>query len=103
MPKKKSPAQLDREIKEALDAKANLFIGTFPTGISYADKSREKDGDYKRVAFLPFSTLVLEWWPGKHPQAMRDDIEKHAAKLIARRGQEHQVSTSGQTVMLGKR
>lgn len=37
MPKtRKTAAQLDRDINEALNAKDRLSIGTFPTGISYA-------------------------------------------------------------------
>ena len=82
--------------------KDRLFIGTFPTGIGYADKQRERDGDYMRVAFLPFSTLELEWAPGTHPPDLRKSIEQHAARIAERRGQEFQVSTSGQTVTLGR-
>lgn len=78
-----------------------LFVGVFPTGISYADKERERDGDYMRVAFLPFSTLELEWSPGRHPPGLRDLIERDAASIIRRRGQPYQVSGAGQTVTLG--
>ena len=37
-----------------------LFIGIFPGGISYADRTVERDGDYKRLAFLPYDTLALQ-------------------------------------------
>ncbi len=37
-----------------------LFIGVYPTGIAYADKWNEVDGDYKRLAFLRFATLALD-------------------------------------------
>lgn len=82
-----------------------LFIGTFPTGISYADRKRERHGDYMKIAFLPFRTLELEWYPDaleKLPQHVKHDIEKHAKRLQARRGESYQVSQSGQTVTLGK-
>ena len=56
-----------------------------------------------RVAFLPFSTLELEWAPGRHPAELKKAIEQDAAKIAERRGQEYQVSTAGQTVTLGRR
>lgn len=37
-----------------------LFAGVYPCGIVYADKGREVNGDYKRIAFLPYRTLKLE-------------------------------------------
>lgn len=80
---------------------SRLFSGVYPTGIVYADKARERDGDYLRVAFLPFSTLQLEWSPGQHPAELRAEIERDAAEVIARRGEQYPVSSSGQTVTLG--
>lgn len=80
-----------------------LFAGVYPTGIVYADREREIDGDYMRVAFLPYSTLELQWAPGQHPRELRDEVELDAARLQSMRGQEFQVSTSGQTITLGKR
>lgn len=71
-----------------------------PTGISYVDKAREWGGDYLSVAFLPFSTLSLVWHQDVSP-AMRAEIELDAGKLAARRGEEFEVSASGQTVTLG--
>jgi len=82
-------------------AAERLFIGTFPTGIAYADREREWDGDYMRIAFLPFSTLKLEWSPGRHPAELRKLIECDAAVIARRRGQEFQVSEAGQTATLG--
>jgi hypothetical protein len=76
-----------------------LFIGVFPCGLGYADKSIEVSGDYKEVAFLPYSTLVLEIRDAKSP--LLDEVRQHAEKIIARRGQQYQVSTCGQTVLLG--
>lgn len=86
-----------------MKAADRLFIATFPTGLSYVDTQRERDGDYKRVAFLPFATLELEWDPGRHPSELRELIEKHAALMAKRRGQSFQVSSAGQTVALGRK
>lgn len=77
-----------------------LFIGVFPTGISYADRSREKHGDYARCAFLSFRTLDLEF-EQDCPVSLRKQIEADAAKIQARRGEEYPVDESGHTVILG--
>lgn len=77
-----------------------LFIGTFPAGIVYADRRREEHGDYQRVAFLPYSTLELETNPKAHKQLARQ-VAEHAATIQARRGEQFQISTCGQTVTLG--
>jgi hypothetical protein len=87
--------------KKFTSAADRLFIGVMPTGFSYADKQRERHGDYMSIARLPFSTLELEWSPGPHPAELRKLVEQHAAGIVKRRGQEYQVSTSGQTVTLG--
>lgn len=77
-----------------------LFVGVYPTGIVYADRSREEHGDYKRLAFLPYRTLELEWSKGV-PADLKKRIESDARVIQARRGEEFQVSTAGQTVRLG--
>ncbi|HSX22265.1 MAG TPA: hypothetical protein VLE97_05770 [Gaiellaceae bacterium] len=79
-----------------------LFIGTMPTGIRYADRHRERGGDYLPIAFLPYSTLQLEWEP-RVPVALelREQIQRHADSVRARRGQDYPISSSGQTVRLG--
>lgn len=76
-----------------------LFIGIFPTGIGYADAGVEEDGDYKRVAFLPFRSLVLEVSSPNSP--LLSEIQRHANAIIARKGERYVVSGSGQTVLLG--
>jgi hypothetical protein len=78
-----------------------VFVGVFPTGISYADRTVEVGGDYKRLAFLPFDTLVLEWNAKRVPPDVRDYIERDAARLQARSGEDYKVSQVGQTVVLG--
>lgn len=61
--------------------KPELFIGVFPGGISYCDRSREVDGDYKRVAFLPYDTLALRIDAPRSP--LLAEIRAHAATLKA--------------------
>jgi hypothetical protein len=77
-----------------------IFAGVFSTGIGYADRKREKHGDYARLAFLTFSTLTLEI-EKDCPAALRKEIEDDAARVQAKRGEAFQVSTSGQTITLG--
>lgn len=77
-----------------------LFSGCYPCGIVYADRHREKHGDYARLAFLPYSTLELEI-EADCPAELRVRIEADAAHIQSRRGERFQVSSSGQTVMLG--
>ena len=93
---------LRRRYGHARSASERLFIGVYPAGISYADRSREKHGDYARCAFLPFGSLKLEVEPDC-PSALRALIVKDAAKIQARRGEQYVVSGSGQTVRLGGR
>ena len=76
-----------------------LFVGVYPTGISYADRSREEHGDYAKVAHLSFQTLELTVYKPKSP--LLSMIRKHAAKIIARRGERFETSASGQYVILG--
>lgn len=78
-----------------------LFIGVYPTGIVYADMEVEELGDYRRLAFLPFKTLDLEW-AKRVPCELKKQIQEDAAKIIARKGEKFQVSTCGQTVTLGQ-
>jgi hypothetical protein len=78
-----------------------LFIGVFPTGLGYADSSREEDGDYVKVAFLPYSTLELEVYKPK--SALLPEIREHAAGMQAKRGESFSVSTCGQSVVLGQK
>lgn len=77
-----------------------IFAGVFPCGISYADKEREKDGDFARLAFLYFASLELRF-EKDCPASLRPEIEADAATIQARRGEHYQTSTTGQTVLLG--
>jgi hypothetical protein len=80
-----------------------LFVGVFPGGLSYCDRTREEHGDYVKLAFLPYATLKLEWHRASSniPRALWNEIKEHAIGIQARRGEAFQVSTTGQTVILG--
>ncbi len=78
---------------------ARLFIGIFPAGIVYCDRAREEFGDYKRVAFLPYGSLVLDVDDPKSP--LLEAVELDAALVQARRGELFEVSGCGQAVRLG--
>ena len=77
-----------------------LFCGVYPGGITYADRGRDVDGDYARLGFLPFGSLVLEFAPDC-PADMRARIIEAAAPIIARRGEDYPISACGQCVRLG--
>jgi hypothetical protein len=77
-----------------------LHIGKFPAGLVYVDTSREKHGDYARLAFLSYATLKLDI-ERDCPADLREEIVAHAATLQARAGEEFEVSQCGQTVLLG--
>ena len=77
-----------------------LFIGIFPGGIVYADRTRKQYGDYKRLAFLPYDTLCLETQKDC-PKDLLARIQADAATLQSRRGELFRISTCGQAVRLG--
>ena len=80
----------------------DIFVGVYPAGLVYADKRREENGDYARLAFLSYATLRLEWHSSRPvDSAIREWIERDAAAVQARRGEAYQVSACGQTVKLG--
>lgn len=76
--------------QEAVDRKTmpeeeRLFIGDLGGGIMYCDRSVEKNGDYKKVAFLSrrgFTYEPLQWYAKKVTPYMRERIEIHATKEV---------------------
>ena len=76
-----------------------LFSGFFPCGIVYADRHREEAGDYKRLGFLSYSTLILDIEPDC-PAALKTQIRNDAATFQARRG-ESQAIAGNTTITLG--
>lgn len=79
-----------------------LFIGVQAHRIVYCDRTREKDRDYLKLAFLPYDTLELKFYNESMSDELRQAILDDAAQLQARRGEQFQISTSGQTVTLGR-
>ena len=77
-----------------------IFAGVYATGIVYADRQREKCGDYARLAFLSFSTLKLEISPDC-PKELIGDVIKDAVAIQDRKGQQFNTSTCGQPITLG--
>ena len=90
-----APARLITR-REKVDS---LFIGVYPTGIIYADRTH-KNGDYKRLGFLSFSTLNLSINAECSPE-LRTRIKEDARKIQARRGQKYYIDTSENFVILG--
>jgi len=78
----------------------SLFIGVYPCGLVYADRLTEVNGDYRRLGFLSYRTLELQL-ERDCPPMFAGLIRQHAAQMQARRGQQFEVSTCGQTVTLG--
>lgn len=77
-----------------------IFRCIMSTGWWWSDRTREEHGDYAKLAFLSFSKLELEIFPGC-PKAWRPKIEAEAAAYQARKGEAYQISTAGQTITLG--
>ena len=77
-----------------------LFIGVYPCGIVYADRTREANGDYKKLALLCYKSLALEV-AVDCPADLRAEIESNARQIMRRAGEQFQISTCGQTVTLG--
>lgn len=78
---------------------ASVFIGMFPAGVVYSDRQREEHGDYKRLAFLPYSTGTLQLAADCPPELV-GWITADAARNYAP-GTVVEVSTCGQTVTIG--
>ena len=60
----------------------NLFVGTFPTGYVYCDKSKEEHGDYMKIAILFFDTLELKIYKpnSKLLPEIKDQLDKRGVK-----------------------
>jgi hypothetical protein len=88
-------------------AQERLFIGITPTGIKYADREVEDQGDYKVVAFLPFDTLKAELrtqdkaYIASLPPAFKARVNEDVKAMRAKAGQEFAIDASGHTVRLG--
>jgi len=83
----------------------NQIVGQycFPTGIVYADKTREDPTtqDYKRLAYLNYTTLVLELEPDCKSN-LAEYIRSEAAKIQAMRGQPFSIAGNMQVILGGE-
>ncbi len=77
-----------------------LFAGKYPCGIVFADRGREKGGDYARLAFMSYTTLKLEIEPDC-PRKMRSVVEAAAASMNLKAGQRYQIA-GNLTITLGE-
>jgi hypothetical protein len=75
-----------------------VFIGCYPCGLVYADTQIEVHGDYKRIAFLSYSTLKLEVDDPKSPVLWV--VLEDAAKMQARKGESFPIA-GNMSVTLG--
>lgn len=89
----------ERMLKDAERAAGNLFAGVGATAVVYCDKSRERDGDYLKVARLFYRELKLEVLEAGHE--LLPIIQRDAAAIIARRGEQFPIDACGHTVRLG--
>lgn len=80
--------------------KERLFIGCFPTGLVYCDKSIEEHGDYKKIAYLNYNTLELEIYSPKSP--LLPAIKRDAIAMQHMRGKPFPIA-GNMTVILGGR
>jgi len=81
----------------------------YPTGVYYCDKGQAHGGDYKLIAHLPYSSLILRWdakiiHPDKHiASLLRKWVLENAQKIISRKGAQFEISTCGQWITLGEK
>lgn len=77
-----------------------VLICVYSTGLVYADRARQVDRDYKRLAFLAFDTLELTV-EDDCPSGLRSFVVTDALRLQGRCGDQYEISASGQTIRLG--
>jgi hypothetical protein len=81
----KQAAKQERAERKAMPDEERLFMGDLGGGIFYCDRSVERNGDYKRLAFLPRRGHLygpLEWDAKRVSPFLRERIEEHAAARI---------------------
>ena len=88
------------EHEKAIRELARLFIGSYPAGIVYADRTRNKGGDYARAAFLPYDTLKLDI-EADCPADLAERIQKHACGY--KQGDGYKIATCGPEITLGSK
>jgi len=80
----------------------NEIVGQycFPTGIVYADKTREDPttNDYKRLGYLNYATLILKLEPDCKGD-MAHYVTSQAARIQAMRGQPFSIAGNMQVIL----
>lgn len=91
--------ETEKAQRKGMTLEQRLFVGKYPNALVYGDMAREKNGDFLRVANLYYSDLTVKIYEEKSPllPMVLADIER----VQAMKGQQYQVSASGQTVLLG--
>ena len=87
-----------KQKKPKMTAREALFSGVYPGGIVYADRAVSQ-GDYKRCAFLNFSTLELTI-KDDCPARLIPLIKEDAGVIQAMDGQRYPTSSSGNSCVL---
>lgn len=87
-----------KDTKRHLELGARVGSGMYPCAIVWWDRWRQVAGDYARLAMLPFRSGVLEF-EKDCPRWARETIAEDARRYPI--GSTVQVSTAGQTVMMG--
>ena len=97
----KQPKAKSAMLRALMDLSEIVGQYCFPTGLVYADRTREDPStqDYKRLAYLNYSTLQLDIEPDCKTQ-LADYVISEAAKIQAMRGQLFSIAGNAQ-VMLG--
>ena len=78
-----------------------LFSGCFPCGIGYADRYREVGGDYMKLGFLSYSTLILDVEKDCPPE-LAEQIKRDASRLQALCGKPYPIAGNA-TALLGEK
>ena len=94
-----APARLILRREKINDFYDPLFIGVYPAGIVYSDRTREEYGDFKRLGFLSYSTLMLQI-NDDCPADLSARIKTHAGNM--KHGQKFNIDSCGSFVILGE-
>lgn len=81
----KKVAEAEKAERKAMPEAERLFIGDLGGGIMYCDRSIERNGDFKKLAFLGrrgLSYEPLRWDAKRISPTMRERIEAHAAAEV---------------------
>lgn len=101
VPNHKRVGILDQYVAWIGDMSERIFSGNFPTGIGYADCTRERHGDYVQLGFLSYSSLELVIEKDCPPH-LESVIRLWASTLQEMRGQEYAIA-GNMIITLGRK